>query len=86
MEKNHETFFRKIPMKIILHLKGNKQKRGIDISKDINSTYSHTLNCLRYLKEKGLVYHKKEKKKKVMILTEKGNKVANLLYELKNIT
>ena len=86
MKENYQIFFMKIPMNIILCLKGNKQKNGIEISKDINSTYSHTFNSLRYLKEKGLIYNKKIKKKNVMILTEKGNKIADLLYELKNIT
>ncbi len=85
MDSKFKLFFRKLPTKIILSLKSNKRKNESAIMKEINSTYSYTNRSLMNLREMRLVYFKKEGRQNIIILTEKGNKVADLLYQLKII-
>ena len=80
-----KTFFRKIPINIILSLKKNKQLNASILSKDINSTYAYIVQNLGEFKEMGLVSSKKKGRQNIVTLTEKGNKVADLLHEIKEI-
>jgi len=85
MNQIFKIIFRRIPIEIILSLKNNKRRNKSVIARDINSTYVRTNKILRDLKEIGLVSFKREGRQNIIILTKKGNRVADLLYELKKI-
>lgn len=55
------------------------------ISQKIDSTYSHTINIISELEDHGIVETHKEGRKRLVKLTEKGERYADILQELIDI-
>jgi len=84
MKEGIEKFlFQEKPVKAILALKkADKPLYAAIISKEIDSTYAHTLNVLLMLKELKLVSFQEEGRIKQVFLTEVGLEVAKEIESL----
>ena len=84
MKEGIEKFlFQEKPVKAILALKkADKPLYAAIISKEIDSTYAHTLNVLLTLKELKLVSFQEEGRIKQVFLTEVGLEVAKEIESL----
>ncbi len=81
-----EPIFQEKPVKTILALKkADKPLYAAIISKEIDSTYAHTLKVLSVLKELKLVSFHEEGRIKQVFLTEIGLEVANLIMSLSEL-
>ena len=78
-----EFLFQEKPVKTVLALKKtDKPLYAAIISKEIDSTYAHTLNVLLMLKELKLVSFQEEGRIKQVFLTEVGLEVAKEIESL----
>jgi predicted transcriptional regulator len=78
-----EFLFQEKPVKAILALKkAEKPLYAAIISKEIDSTYAHTLNVLSMLKELKLVSFQENGRIKQVFLTEVGLEVAKVIESL----
>jgi len=55
------------------------------VSQKIDSTYSHTINIISELEDSGLVRTSKEGRKRLVMLTDKGEEYAEVLERLMEI-
>ena len=85
-QKNEEVsdiFLQEKPRKIVIFLKEqNKPLYTSIISKEIDSTYSHTFNVVSRLEELKLVSFKESGRVKLVKLTELGEEVAQAMINL----
>lgn len=82
IEDPETLFLQEKPIKSLLLLKkSDKPVYALQLAKEIDSTYAHTLNVLSSLKERGLVIFDKRGRIKQIKLTEAGAKAANLLED-----
>jgi len=81
-----EFLFQEKPVKAILALKkANKPLYAAVISKEIDSTYAHTLNVLSALKELKLVNFQENGRIKQVFLTEVGLEIAKIIEDLSEL-
>jgi predicted transcriptional regulator len=81
-----EFLFQEKPVKAILALKkAEKPLYAAIISKEIDSTYAHTLNVLSMLKELKLVSFQENGRIKQVFLTEVGLEVAKVIESLSEL-
>jgi predicted transcriptional regulator len=81
-----EFLFKEKPVKAILALKkADKPLYTAIISKEIDSTYAHTLNVLSMLKELKLVSFQENGRIKQVFLTEVGLEVAKVIESLSEL-
>jgi predicted transcriptional regulator len=81
-----EFLFQEKPVKAILALKkADKPLYAAVISKEINSTYAHTLNVLSALKELKLVNFQENGRIKQVFLTEVGLEIAKVIESLSEL-
>ncbi len=81
-----EFLFQEKPVKAILALKkADKPLYAAIISKEIDSTYAHTLKVLSVLKELKLVSFQEEGRIKQVFLTEVGLEVAKEIESLSEL-
>jgi len=85
-EEIEEFLFQEKPVKAILALKkANKPLYAAIISKEIDSTYAHTLNVLSALKELKLVNFQENGRIKQVFLTEVGLEIAKIIEDLSEL-
>lgn len=78
-----DLFMQEKPKKILIYIKKeNKPLYTSIISKEVNTTYSHTFNVLKRLEELKLVSFKKSGRVKLIKLTELGDEVAGVMINL----
>jgi len=78
-----DLFMQEKPKNILIYLKKENKPVYISIiSKEVNTTYSHTFNVLNELEKLKLVYFKESGRVKLVKLTELGYEVANLMTKL----
>ena len=76
----------RVERNIILSLISNSRKKNIsNISREINTTYSHCSNCIKRLKDMRLLTLEKNGLNYTITLTDKGNELAEKLFNLKNL-
>lgn len=81
-----EVFFRKKPAMILVALrKGNKNRYGSILAKEVDCTYSHAVKILQEMEKSKLVEFIKQGRIKTIKLTENGNKVAEHIERIKNL-
>jgi predicted transcriptional regulator len=87
MKEGIEKFlFQEKPVKAILALKkANKPLYAAVISKEIDSTYAHTLNVISTLKELKLVNFQENGRIKQVFLTEVGLEIAKTIEDLSEL-
>lgn len=84
MNKKMKDFFLK--EKPVMALITIRRKQGeiycSMISKKIDTTYAHTVKTISRLEEEGLVKSEKKGRKKILSLTEEGEKYADMFLDL----
>lgn len=69
-------------MTLVTIRKSNKEIYGSIISREIDTTYAHTVKIVAQLEEEGLVESQKQGRKKILTLTDKGKKYSDLFIDM----
>ncbi len=93
MKKNElfDVIFREKPAMMLIALKNNIEVNpkgdhyASNLAKNVDCTYSHVVKVLKVFEDNGLVKFEKKGRLKILKLTDKGSKVAELLTEVKNL-
>jgi len=70
------------PCRLLVEVGERSEPFGKEISKEIDSTYSHTLRIVDRFEELGLISRERPGRKMVLSLTEDGEEVADALENL----
>lgn len=82
-DKGPEIFLRKKPSRILVSLHGDTAENyASSLSTRVDCTYSHTVRLIQKFKDLGLIETKKEGRKKIVELTDDGEKVASNLSQV----
>lgn len=85
-DEDIQVFLREKPSKILVSLSNpSKENYASALSTNVGCTYSHTVRLLQKFEELGLVEAKKKGRKKMIVLTDKGEKVASNLSEVLDV-
>jgi len=78
-----EFFLKRKPVNAIVTLRENQntEKFALRVSRDIDSTYAHTVKILQEMKSHGLIEFEKDGRRKLISLTPKGYEVSKVLSE-----
>lgn len=69
------------PCKILVKL-GDQDSYASQLSVEVDATYSHTVKILQRMEKAELVEFEKQGRKKIVSLTEKGERHADILTPL----
>ena len=83
--KIRNLFLQERPAQILLILSELKRPNISMIAKKADCTFAHASRTLKKMKKLGLVVFTREGRMKYVQLTEKGERVAALLNEIKDI-
>lgn len=78
------VFLRLKPCKVVILLKDSNSKYISELAKESGTTYVHTTKLLRKLEKNEIVKIEPNGKKRMVKLTDKGNKIAAALSEAIN--
>lgn len=82
-EELEEFFLNRKPVRIMISLRQQTTENYASaISRQVDATYSHTIKVLKQMRKYKLVEFEKEGRKKIIELTEKGEKIAEKLSHL----
>lgn len=78
MGEDLEEFLVKVkPVKLLINLRRETTPNyASELSNQIDATYSHTVKVLQRMEKLGLVENRKEGRKKIIDLTDKGDRIA----------
>jgi len=81
---NEKSFFLKEkPVLALVTIRQNREDVYCSlISKKIDTTYAHTVKITSCFEEKGIIETEKKGRKKILVLTEKGQEYADHFMEL----
>jgi DNA-binding MarR family transcriptional regulator len=81
-----DLFLNEKPVMALVTIRRSRDEiYGSVISKKIDTTYAHTVKILSELEDQGIVETEKKGRKKILHLTEKGEKEADKFIELLNL-
>lgn len=91
-DDTNNIIYNKIPRKLLVYL--YKQEKSLNkedlyaakIKSEIDTTRSHAIRTIQKLEEQQLVKRKQKGRKKITKLTPKGEKIAEKLYQIQQIT
>jgi predicted transcriptional regulator len=81
-------FFKEKPSLVLLFLNKNNddvQKTISSLSRDTNNVFCHTTNIIDNLQKNNIITYKKEGRNKIISLTSKGKKLAELMEQMMNV-
>ena len=78
------VFFREKPAMMLVTLKHAKETYASSLAKKIDCTYSHVVKILQEMEKANLVNFNKQGRLKMLTLTKKGEKVADLIDQIYN--
>lgn len=82
--KGAELFVRDKPIDLLLCLTDAlREKYPSNLAKEAKCTYSHTVHLLQKMEKLDLVAFEKKGRLKLVQLTQKGDKIANLFKDVK---
>lgn len=80
-----ELFLKEKPVEALTSIRKTREDiYASAISRKIDTTYAHTVKIVSRLEEQDLIETDKQGRKKIITLTEKGEKFADSLIELLN--
>lgn len=86
ISKGFRIFLREKPIELLLCLtRGGKEKYPSMLAKDSRCTYSHTVHLLQRMEKAELVKFEKKGRLKLVVLTKKGQEVADLFENLSKL-
>lgn len=71
-----------IPCKALMHLSDTGESFSQRMVRDIDTTYAHNIKTVNRLESRGLLRSNKEGRKRMLELTEKGERVAEAVENL----
>jgi DNA-binding PadR family transcriptional regulator len=74
-----KLFLKRKPVKVILNLKEHEENYALEISRNIDTTYPHTIKLLQQMEGSKLIESRKQGRKKIFHLTPKGQEIADNL-------
>lgn len=77
-----DTFLRDKPVALLLCLLKGKDNYPSQLAKDARCTYSHTVHLLQKFEKEGLVSFEKQGRLKLVGLSKKGEKIAELFRDI----
>ncbi len=84
-KKIFNVFFRKKPTSLLLDLyNANGKTYASNLAKQIDCTYSHVVSILQDMEKSELVHSEKTGRLKLLTLTEKGKKIAEIIDHTRN--
>ena len=84
-KKIFSVFFREKPaMMLVTLLNSTQEHYASSLAKVVDCTYSHIVKILNEMQKAGLIVFKKQGRLKVLKLTEKGQKVAQSIDNIRN--
>ncbi len=79
-------FIRERPAYVLLLLRDSSRTWYISsISRETGLTYLHTMNVLTQYYNLGIIDYKKEGRKKIVVLTDKGKTISSLLGQIMDV-
>lgn len=85
MDSLKEIFLHSKPATILIGIKrGRGEKYASILSKEADCTYSHAVKILNKFEHNGLVEFNKQGRRKLIDLTEKGERIASSMEMLMN--
>lgn len=72
MNNKKSLFLKEKPVLALVNIHRNGKTYGSLISRDIDTTYAHTVNIINQLEKNGLITSKKEGRKRILQTTEEG--------------
>ncbi|MDY6769799.1 MAG: winged helix DNA-binding protein [Candidatus Nanohaloarchaea archaeon] len=83
MKDLDEMFLHRKPARILVGLvRGDGDKYASVLSKEADCTYSHTVKILDQFEENGLIEFTEEGRKKLIELTDRGERLADRMNDL----
>ena len=76
------TLLHEKPAMMLVLLRRKEKNYATSLAKSTDCTYSHTMKILDVFEKNGLIKSEKKGRVRYIYLTEKGEKVAELLDEL----
>jgi DNA-binding MarR family transcriptional regulator len=81
-----DVFFRKKPAMILVALrKGNRNRYGSVLAKEVDCTYSHAVKILQEMEKAKLVTFERTGRIKTISLTDSGNKIAEHIERIQDL-
>jgi len=81
-----DLFINEKPVKTLITIRRNRDEIYCNkISKKVDTTYAHTVRIISRLEEKDLITTHKKGRKKIIELTEKGEKYAETFQRLQEL-
>lgn len=85
--QDESLFLQEKPVAIIVAIRRDRHESYAgNLSKKVDTTYSHAVKTIQTLEDKGYITSRKEGRKKILELTEEGAKVADLFGEVLTVT
>jgi len=85
-ENSLESFLtQEKPCKALLRLRHSDEIFISELARDIETTHAHSVNIVNILKSMGLVSAEKSGRKKMLELTEEGERVAEAVKNLTDV-
>jgi DNA-binding MarR family transcriptional regulator len=79
------TFFREKPAMMLINLKNSSSDvYASNLAKTVDCTYSHVVKILQEMERYGIVAFERQGRLKIIRLTDKGNKVASSIDDVRN--
>ena len=73
-------------MKALVTIRRNREDvYGSLVARKIDTTYAHTIKILSRMEEENLVYTKKDGRKKILHLTDRGERYADKFVEVLDV-
>ncbi|WEL19074.1 winged helix DNA-binding protein [Candidatus Nanohalococcus occultus] len=81
-----KLFLKEKPARALVALRQSREEMYLRlVSKKIDCTYAHTVKIIAMMKEHGLVKVRKQGRKKILELTEDGERYADCLVSMQDI-
>lgn len=81
-DKSEDVFIRDKPVALLLCLLKAQNNYPSQLAKDAQCTYSHTVHLLQKFEKQKLVNFEKQGRLKLVHLTKKGEKIAELFKDI----
>ncbi len=79
------TFFREKPAMMLINLKNSPNEvYASNLAKTVDCTYSHVVKILQEMERYNIVAFEKQGRLKIITLTEKGEKIAGSIEDVRN--
>lgn len=84
-KKIFNVFFREKPTLMLVNLyNASNDVYASNLAKQVDCTYSHVVKILQEMSKAGLVNFQKEGRLKILKLTDKGRKIAEMMNDIKS--